>query len=307
MQYLYSNVNGCHLLDSKFQIISSTGFCDFDKAMDTLKAGEYTAEEKKILSENPDVIMVNPKTDNKFRDCDKRLKIIANLKKKNTIAPNKRITAQDLSRSVSMDHSIIQTVSALDEIDKIINGLTKRLREWYGPYFPELCEKITDHEKYVEMSITALDKGIDKQLNEMGYDHSFGSKISDSATQAITSFSKIIIGLYKEKEGLKKSLEKMMKEHYPNIEKDAGYSIGARLISSAGSLKRLAMMASSKIQLLGAEKALFRHLVSGSRVPKHGLIVNHSSIAEKKRSERGRAARALANKISIAARIDYYR
>ncbi|MCF7861058.1 NOP58 family protein [Candidatus Woesearchaeota archaeon] len=307
MQYLYSNVNGCHVLDGKFKIVSTLEFKNFDDAMDALKSGEYTPEEKKALEDNPEIMLVNPKKDNVFRDGDKRLKIIANLEKKHAIAANKRITASDLSASVIIDHTVIQTVSALEEMDKIINGLTKRLREWYGPYFPELCEKITDHQKYVELSINALENGIDKLLKELGYEQTFGAEISEPAAQAILSYAKIIIGFYDEREVMKKNLEKIMKKHYPHIEKTAGYSIGARLIASAGSLRKIAIMPSSTIQLLGAEKALFRHLVSGSRVPKHGLIVNHTSIADKKRSERGKAARMLANKISIAARVDYYR
>jgi len=98
---------------------------------------------------------------------------------------------------------------------------------------------------------------------------------------------------------------KLTKEIMPNTAAVCGCVLGAKLLKAAGSMKNLASMPSSKIQLLGAEKALFRHLKEGTKAPKHGLIVMHPSVTKAK--NKGKAARHLANEIAKAARIDYFR
>jgi len=96
----------------------------------------------------------------------------------------------------------------------------------------------------------------------------------------------------------------LMKEYCPNFLSITGPSIGSKLLAQAGSMKNLVEMPSSTIQLLGAEKALFRHLTTGARAPKHGYILQHPIV--KKAKKKGRAARALAEVISMAVRIDYF-
>ena len=96
-----------------------------------------------------------------------------------------------------------------------------------------------------------------------------------------------------------------MEEIAPHTLKIAGNIIGARLIEKAGSLKRLAELPSSTIQILGAEKALFRHLQSNARPPKFGVIFAHENISSSK--AKGKAARQLAAKISMASKKDYFR
>ena len=102
-----------------------------------------------------------------------------------------------------------------------------------------------------------------------------------------------------------KYLLKLMKSFAPNLTKVAGHVIGATLIDKAGSLKKLASMPSSKIQILGAEKSLFKHMKTGSKAPKHGLIFQHKSIQNSK--DKGKASRKLSSEISKAARIDFFR
>jgi len=102
-------------------------------------------------------------------------------------------------------------------------------------------------------------------------------------------------------------LEKKMKVFCPNIISIAGVPIGAKLLELAGSLKRLAILPSSTIQLLGAEKALFRHIRTGAKSPKHGVIIQHHLLAQTQKKNRGKMARALADKIAIAAKIDYFK
>ena len=98
-----------------------------------------------------------------------------------------------------------------------------------------------------------------------------------------------------------------MGEYCPNLKELAGSTIGAKLLEHTGSLKRLVMMPASTIQILGAEKALFRHIKTGARPPKFGLIHDHQFIQSAKRNEQGKRARALADKLSLAVKMDYFK
>ena len=171
--------------------------------------------------------------------------------------------------------------------------LTKRLREWYSLYNPELSYD----EKYVEK---VLGKS-NKVKNSMGKD------LSDKDMDSIMNLAEEIQVLIKYKEKTSSYLEKIMEKYCPNLNSVAGMVIGAKLLAHTGSLKRLVMMPASTIQILGAEKALFRHLKSGAKPPRHGIIVNHSLISEAKQKDHGKRARALADKISIAVKIDYFK
>jgi nucleolar protein 56 len=92
----------------------------------------------------------------------------------------------------------------------------------------------------------------------------------------------------------------------PNLSSLAGELLGARLIARAGGLESLARMPASKIQVMGASKALFKHLQFGAKPPKHGLIFQHPLIRGSPLSKRGKIARTMAAKLAIAARIDFY-
>ncbi len=98
----------------------------------------------------------------------------------------------------------------------------------------------------------------------------------------------------------------MMKEVAPNIQGLVGSLLGARLISLAGGLDRMARLPSSTIQVLGAEKALFRSLKSNSLPPKHGVIFQFPEIHQSPKWQRGKIARALAGKLAITARVDAF-
>jgi nucleolar protein 56 len=102
-------------------------------------------------------------------------------------------------------------------------------------------------------------------------------------------------------------LEALMKRVCPNIKAIAGATIGARLLEQAGGLKKLMEMPASTIQLLGAEKALFRHMKTGAKAPKFGFLHEHPLILKHPRKMQGKIARALADKLSIAVKIDYFK
>ena len=122
----------------------------------------------------------------------------------------------------------------------------------------------------------------------------------------ISQLAQFGVEILKTKDDLNKYIDESMKEVAPNIQCLVGSLLGARLIALAGSLEGLAKCSSGTVQVLGAEKALFRHLRSGEDPPKHGVIFQSSYIHSSKIHQRGKIARALAGKLSIAARVDYF-
>ena len=126
--------------------------------------------------------------------------------------------------------------------------------------------------------------------------------------EAIKGLASSVVILFKEKEEKERYLEVLMKKTCPNLTEVAGYLIGAKLLSIAGTLRHLVMMPASTIQLLGAEKALFKHMVNKNvKPPKHGVIIDHPLLQKALRENKGRVARALGDKISLAVKVDYFK
>lgn len=113
---------------------------------------------------------------------------------------------------------------------------------------------------------------------------------------------KLLIKKYQQKDD---SYKQITKKIAPNLTSLLGEELTAELIIQAKSLQKLAFMTSSKIQVLGAEAALFRHLKEKTKPPKHGIIFKHESIQES--DNKGKAARQLSAKISLAAKKDYFK
>ena len=136
---------------------------------------------------------------------------------------------------------------------------------------------------------------------------SMGSPIEDKVLKEVQLLALNALNIKEERIVLEKFIESEMQDIAPNFSKIAGPMLAARMLEEAGSIKKLALMPSSTIQMLGAEKALFRHLKNHSvKPPKHGLIFMHSLIQKAGRDNRGKMARALAGKLSIAVRADYF-
>ena len=194
------------------------------------------------------------------------------------------------------DKRIIQVIGALEELDENSNVLSERLREWYLIYYPELVEQIDKHESFAR--IVAKGK-IDKK-------DSMGANFNDTDLNTLSFFAKNVSDSFALRSVLENYLDNLMKEHFPNLRTVAGAQIGAKLIAIAGDSTRLARMPSSTIQVLGAEKALFRHLKEGSKPPKYGAILKHSFLQSAPQRLRGKIARSLAAKISIAIKADVF-
>jgi nucleolar protein 56 len=206
-----------------------------------------------------------------------------------------RLTESRIAEAVGRDELIIQAVNSIDDLNREINFLTSRIREWYGLSDHESSKFIEDHEKLVDMVIE------DVKVSQ------FGLKLRDNDVKMIKYFAKFIKENYQLKENLEKYVDSIMQDIAPNVRALVGPILGAKLLARAGGLYKLAMMPGSTIQVLGAEKALFRHLIKGTPSPKHGLLYQHPMISSKSRALRGRIARSLSAKISIAARMDYYK
>ncbi len=199
------------------------------------------------------------------------------------------------------DKLIIQVASAIADLDKILNLMSERLREWYALHFPEF--DIENHEKFAK---TIAEKG--KRENFDGFEFSIGMDFSEDDETNVKLFAQKVYELYRLRDSLDKYLEKMVKKEMPNLHALLGHVLAARLLAAAGSLEKLAKMPASTIQLLGAEKALFRFLRSKEKTkpPKHGIIFLHPFVSRAPKKKRGKIARLLAAKLAVAARMDYY-
>ena len=221
--------------------------------------------------------------------------------------------------SQSPDLHIIQAINSLDEIDKIANGLSSRLREWYGLHFPELDNIIDSINGYAQIVIAGKRESLTKEIfEEAGFPESKvemlslissksrGGDISDVNLSIVQSIAKQILDFHELRQKLEEHVESEMQEIAPNLSAILGTAVGARILGRAGSLKKLASLPASTIQVLGAEKALFRSLKTGSQPPKHGLLFQHAMVHAAPRWQRGKIARAVAAKAVIAARVDVY-
>jgi nucleolar protein 56 len=212
---------------------------------------------------------------------------------------NLRLTKQQIKDTVKPDLLIINTSNAIEELDKVANALVKRLREWYALYDPELEHAYKDHKAFVEAVLTRTSQRTDDTM---------GGEIAEVDLAIILQEAATVQQLYVQREELLIYLELIMDQHTKNVKALAGATIGAKLLAMAGSLERLSRLPSSTIQLLGAETALFRHLRNKkSKPPKHGIIFNHQLLQRAPRAMRGKVARALADKLSIAAKLDYFK
>ncbi|MGD6933940.1 MAG: C/D box methylation guide ribonucleoprotein complex aNOP56 subunit [Candidatus Bathyarchaeia archaeon] len=222
--------------------------------------------------------------------------------------------------SEKRDLIVGQAIQTLDDLDRTVNLFMGRLREWYGIYFPEMDRLIEKHETYARLVLklgykenytfeTVSAEGIPKERSELvakTAQSSMGADISEIDLGQIQSLSRDVLSMYELRKNMENYVDRTMEELAPNVRAVAGALLGARLIAMAGGLQNLAMRPASTIQVLGAEKALFRSLKTGARPPKHGLIFQHTLLHDAKRWQRGKIARVIAGKLSIAARADAF-
>ncbi|KAJ3313451.1 snoRNP complex protein nop56 [Boothiomyces sp. JEL0838] len=222
-----------------------------------------------------------------------------------------------------VDNMITQSIALLDQLDKDVNTFSMRVREWYGWHFPELVKIITDNAKYAQLVKFIKNKsdlsaehleGLEAITNDPiqakqildAARASMGTNISEIDMSNVLSFAERVISLTDYRKSLYGYLCNKMHAVAPNLSALIGEVIGARLISHAGSLTNLAKAPASTVQILGAEKALFRALKTRGNTPKYGLIYHSTFIGRAGQKNKGRISRVLANKVAIAARIDCF-
>ncbi|XP_008278728.1 nucleolar protein 56 [Stegastes partitus] len=221
------------------------------------------------------------------------------------------------------DNMIIQSIALLDQLDKDINTFSMRVREWYGYHFPELIKIVSDNSMYCRLAqLIGNRKELSEEslesLEEVVMDNakaqsileasrsSMGMDISPIDLINIERFSNRVVSLASYRLELQEYLRSKMSQVAPNLAALIGEVVGARLISHAGSLTNLAKYPASTVQILGAEKALFRALKTRGNTPKYGLIFHSTFIGRAAAKNKGRISRYLANKCTIASRIDCF-
>lgn len=295
-QIVYSHTLGTFLYDEHLKLITfeENNMNDAIRTAQETAAGEIPHREAKLIKNG-----ARPASAKEKENILSSLATPEHLERLREI--NLRMTKDNLMQPVQDDTLIIQAIALIEELHKTANTLTKRAREWYGFFLPEALFLIPDNEGFIKATST---KNKEELLKELNLTESIGAPQKDQ--EDLTTFLKAIHALYQEKERLEHYLETVMQRSCPNITAVAGAPIGAKLLKEAGSLQKLATTTSTTVQMLGAEKALFRHLKNKrAPPPKHGHIINHPLLAKAK--EKGKVARALADKISIAARMDYFK
>ncbi|KAK0187707.1 putative SIK1-involved in pre-rRNA processing [Armillaria mellea] len=222
------------------------------------------------------------------------------------------------------DNMIIQAIALLDQLDKDVNLFSMRIREWYGYHFPELVKLVPDNHQYARLVqfIGEKETLTEEKLPEIeailddnstvaqnildAARGSMGSSLSEIDMLNISTFAIRVVSLSEYRKSLITYLSDKMNLVAPSLTALLGDRIGARLISHAGSLTNLSKYPASTVQILGAEKALFRALKTKGNTPKYGLIYHSTFIGRAGPKHKGRISRFLANKCSIASRIDCY-
>ncbi len=241
------------------------------------------------------------------------------LLKKYKIINEKLIRKKIKQAGEKKDIQIIQTIETLEFIKPTISKFSNKIKEWYGLHFPELTDKFVEDDVLLAKFISEIGnrKNYTKEILESKFSLSqkevktilkLASKSmgADIDLEMVKKFADQILSLENYREALESHLDELMQKTAPNIRAIVGALVGAKLISHAGSLRRLAFMPSSRIQLLGAETALYRYLRAGNKLPKHGLIFQWQQIRGNPPWIRGNIARLIAGKLGLAAKLDYF-
>ena len=293
--YIFSNILGVFVFDDKFNVADKILFRDLNdyqnKEESIQKLKDKHKNAKDAGKESLKNILLYFKNKNFFDDFQNK---------------NLQMTKSAVKNSVNEDNMIIQSVKSIDELDKAINLLAKRLREWYDLYNPEFSRSVENHEKFVEEILNNEKAELLKKIN-VDVQDSVGADFEQEDLEPIRSLTHQIYDLYQLRKTQLDYISNIMGEYCPNIKSVCDVMVAAKLMEHAGSLKRLSEMPASTIQILGAEKALFRHMKTGARPPRHGVIISHPLIAKASEKMHGKVARTLADKISIAAKVDYFK
>jgi len=217
------------------------------------------------------------------------------------------------------DSMIIHAIKLLEDLDKWLNQLCMRLREWFGINFPELQKIVNDNIIFAKIVVKGktrsgileadfsdfMDEEMEKQVKDAAK-YSMGTKITEDDLERVRDLAKLVIDYNEDRGRLNAYLTSRMASIAPNLTAVVGERVGAKLIAHASSLTNLAKCPASTLQIMGAEKALFRAMKTKSATPKYGHIYHASLVGQSQAKIRGKVARTLACKASLACRVDAF-
>jgi nucleolar protein 56 len=221
------------------------------------------------------------------------------------------------------DKGIINSYCLIEQMEKNLNTFSMRAKEWYGWHFPELAKLIADNETYVRLvnyignrenlsddhlvdieEMCGSGELAQKVLDTSG--QSIGNELSEVDESSLKQFTQYVVDHFDYKNNLQGYLKEKMEIVAPNLTGLLGETMGAKLVNASSSLASLAKLPASTIQIMGAEKALFRALKKKGSTPKYGLLFNSSFISKAATKDKGKISRYLANKCALAARLDQH-
>ncbi len=208
-----------------------------------------------------------------------------------------------VKRNLSIDDLIRKVITFIDSSEKSENTMFEAVYDLFFLYFPEAANISQTKEAFINMTVHGVSrdevaKTLGMSIDSMGYD------LDDEDLQLLSTVVNEIHNVHILLKIAGERLEQIMLANYVNVTKVCGYELGARLISMGGGIKKLAYMPSSRIQVLGADKSRFSQ--SEARNPKYGIIFKHEKIENADQDLRGRSARIIASKISMAAKLDLF-
>ncbi len=293
--------------------LEETVFTNVDPLKEQLISIGYKAKVKlndRVLRSARDALVEN-------HSSGEALAQLLNRQRQLSVARSRQRISESSER---VDKMVVQAIHSIDDMDKTINLFISRLREWYSNYFPELNAIITNHNTYARIvqDLGERSRFTNEAVNRYGFteektavivelaETSMGPSLSASDIETARALASRIIELNTSRQETEDWICQRVLQIAPNVAEITGHLIAARLIALAGGISELAKFPSSTVQLLGAERALFRALKSGNKPPKHGIIYQMPELHASPWWTRGKIARAIAGKVSIAARVDAF-
>ncbi len=309
MNYVFSNIRACFVIDDEARIVEERTI-EPDELLNFYNKSKnieefFVEKEQELIREyknnNIKVVRLLDLNDEKLKL--RLLRTLFSRFKNNDFFKYSRsmlfkITAQKL-KSVDLETLIIQNVETLEQLTKTLNIIMKRIREYLVLKNPKLNNMVSDN-------LTLLDILTHKKQDKYHTDeHELSTKIKDD--DIFQGLVLLADSIRKNVDEVKQRIIEETNTLMPETSEVATPIIASKLLMLAGGFKRLATTTSSFIQLLGAEKALFRHLRTGSKPPKYGILYQHPLVLKADKRLRGKVARKLALKISLALKKDYFR
>lgn len=293
--------NNSNLENEKDKLENKINLDKFEnlKVITPNKGGDY-------LRENLESILISVGFLSEDEDIDEEDELLKNNEKLSEIY-EKLAILKIKKASQEEDKLLIQAINSIDDLDESISKLVERIRDWYTVYFPEM-DTISNNETYIKMIAENENRAdiIQNYPEHFKSTFSAGADIEEEDLLMLKTFASSLYALQNSRAELENYIDVKMEAIAPNLRDLLGASLGAKLIAHIGSIKQLATYPASVIQIMGAEKAIFRHLKTGERPPKHGLIFQHPQVRGAKWWNRGKVARTLALKITLAVRKDVF-